>query len=73
MIIKLEKDVMRIHTAGHIDGDLFCDSVDSLCGDIKHGIGLFFQHKGAFVVSFEDFERVYLAAKKYREAQRGAE
>jgi hypothetical protein len=58
-----------LHSAGHTDGDLVCYSLDVWCEDIKHGLGLCFTNERAgWVVSFEDFEKVYLAAKKYRDS-----
>ena len=61
---------MIIETAGHSQGNLVCDSFDSWCGSIKHGLGFKFEKECDWVVSFEDFEKVYLAAKAYRDLKR---
>jgi len=59
-----------INTAGHSKGNMVCDSVSSRCGQIENGIGLYWSTDNAgWVVSFEDWERVYLAAKKWRESE----
>jgi hypothetical protein len=58
---------MIIETTGHSQGNLECNSFNSWCGSIKHGLGLSFEKGYGWVVSFEDFEKVYLAAKAYRD------
>jgi hypothetical protein len=57
-----------LKTAGHTLGNLVCDGIDTWCGDITHGLALCFtgDHAG-FVVSFEDWEKVYLLAKELRD------
>ena len=58
---------MVLHTAGSSKGDLVCSSVDSQCGGIVNGISLqFVEYPYSFVVDFEDFEKVYFAAKGIR-------
>lgn len=65
---KLKDKRFILGTAGHTLGNLVCDSIDARCGGIVHGLALCFtKDDGAFVVSFEDWERVYLAAKAHRE------
>jgi hypothetical protein len=66
-----ERKEIRIRAAGMIDNqDLICDGMDSFCGDISHGLGMRLSgSKCGFVVSFEDFERVYFAAKKLRDSK----
>jgi hypothetical protein len=70
------KDEFIVHVAGHTQGNLICDSLDCLCGNIEHGLGFRFAidpsgHRFAagWVVSFDDLEKVYLAAKDYRAKQ----
>lgn len=66
----MEKPIV-LTTAGHTQGNLVCDGLDCWCGSIRHGLGFTFSigRPGGWVVSFEDFEKVYLTAKKYRETE----
>jgi hypothetical protein len=59
---------LELHTAGSAQGNLVCSSVSSWCGDIKCGIALqFVDYPFSYIVDFDDFEKVYLLAKAYRE------
>jgi hypothetical protein len=55
-----------LDTAGHSQGKLECSSFDSSCGHVDHGLGFNFTNQARWVVSFEDFERLYLRAKAVR-------
>jgi hypothetical protein len=62
------KDEYTVRVAGHTDGNLICDSLDCACGNIAHGLGIHFAATPfGFVVNFDDLEKLYLAAKTYRE------
>ena len=56
-----------LETAGHSQGNLECRSFDSSCGNIDNGLGFNFTNQAGWVVSFEDFEKLYLAAKASRD------
>ena len=62
-----DKIVMKV--GGHPEGDLVMDATLALCGSVMDGIGVRFScgNGGGFVIAFGDFERVYLAAKKFRD------
>jgi hypothetical protein len=56
----------ELNTAGRIN-NLVCHSVESWCGDIQNGLGFSFGNEGSWVVDFDDFEKLYLMAKAYRD------
>jgi hypothetical protein len=60
-----------IRTPGALDGDIVIDYLKGCrCGDVRNGIAAHWSRRkprGGFVISFEDLERVYLAALEARE------
>jgi hypothetical protein len=71
---------MMVKTQGHAFGDwLRFEPGQCSCGSIEDGVSLehancenpqnYHQVKGGWVISFEDFERMYLAAKAARTPQ----
>lgn len=64
---------LTIHVAGHSHGNLICHSLHSVCGNINNGLGFKFSdgNRGSFVLNFNDFEKVYWAAKKLRGGEDG--
>jgi hypothetical protein len=60
----------ELETAGRGDSALVCDGLQSLCGNIKDGLAFQFGNSGPWVVSFSDFEKLYLMARAYRDANK---
>lgn len=64
---------IRCKTQGYSDGEAYLCIAPGIwqCGEIRDGVAISFEENGkwsgGFVISFEDFERAYLAAKEIRD------
>jgi len=60
-------ETLDIETAGHTHEDLHINVGSCKCGNITDGV--LFEHgdTGAWLIDYVDLERIYLAAKAWRE------
>ena len=64
----MSKFRFELDTAG-IPANLVCIGLDSVCRNVA-GLGFEFGKEGVWVVSFADFEKLYLMARAYRDADK---
>lgn len=63
-----EEKAVRVRVGGHPEGDLISDDLFSATGGVPDGVALRFEAAASsFIVDFADLEKLYLAAKSYRE------
>jgi hypothetical protein len=65
-----EATKVTVHCAGRIEGDMVCDGWFSRSGDISDGVAIRDtdgKSTAGWVMSFADLEKLYKAAREYRE------
>jgi hypothetical protein len=63
-----EEKSVRVRVGGHPEGDLISDDLFSATGGVPDGVALRFEaNTASFIVDFGDLEKLYLAAKAYRQ------
>lgn len=62
-------DKLEFEVAGHPEEILRFNPGPTECGNITDGVAFYHGNRGAWIVSFADLERMYLAAKLARRGQ----
>jgi hypothetical protein len=63
----MESKMFSLKVAGYSPSQLTVSTGIAKCGHIKDGISLVHGNQGSWVMAFSDLEKVYLAAKEFRD------